>query len=118
MHIKPANRLQSVSEYYFSKKLREVAEMNAAGNQVINLGIGSPDLPPSKETVATLCAEAQKPDTHGYQSYVGLPALRQGFADWYQRWYGVALDPANEIQPLIGSKEGILHITLAFVNPG
>jgi len=92
--------------------------MNAAGKQVINLGIGNPDLPPSAETIAALCAEAQKPNTHGYQSYVGIPELRDGFAAWYKQWYGVALDPATEIQPLIGSKEGILHITLAFVNPG
>jgi aspartate/methionine/tyrosine aminotransferase len=118
MKISPANRLNSVSEYYFSQKLREVAEMNAAGKNVINLGIGNPDLPPSEETIAALCEEAQKPDVHGYQSYVGLPELRKGFADWYQQWYGVSLNPASEIQPLIGSKEGILHITLAFVNPG
>ncbi|MEA4936672.1 MAG: aminotransferase class I/II-fold pyridoxal phosphate-dependent enzyme [Paludibacter sp.] len=118
MNIQPANRLNTVSEYYFSMKLREVAEMNAAGKKVINLGIGNPDLPPSQETIAALCAEAQKPDTHGYQSYVGIPELRNGFAAWYQQWYGVELNPATEIQPLIGSKEGILHITLAFVNPG
>ena len=116
--IQPANRLSSVTEYYFSRKLREVAEMNAAGKQVINLGIGNPDMPPSPETIEALCAEAHKPDTHGYQSYVGIPELRQGFADWYKKWYGVTLNPASEIQPLIGSKEGILHITLAFVNPG
>lgn len=116
--IVPARRLESVSEYYFSKKLREVAEMNAAGKQVINLGIGNPDMPPSEATIEALCAEARKPDTHGYQSYVGIPELRQGFADWYSKWYGVSLNPVNEIQPLIGSKEGILHITLAFVNPG
>ncbi len=118
MNIKPANRLNTVSEYYFSQKLREVAEMNAAGKKVINLGIGNPDLPPSAETIAALCAEAQKPDTHGYQSYVGIPELRNGFAAWYKQWYGVELNAATEIQPLIGSKEGILHITLAFVNPG
>ena len=117
-NISPANRLKSVSEYYFSAKLREVAEMNAAGKNVINLGIGNPDLPPSPETISALCAEAQKPNTHGYQSYVGIPELRNGFAQWYQKWYGVTLNPVTEIQPLIGSKEGILHITLAFVNPG
>lgn len=116
--IVPARRLESVNEYYFSKKLREVAEMNAAGKQVINLGIGNPDMPPSEATIEALCAEARKPDTHGYQSYVGIPELRQGFADWYAKWYGVSLNAATEIQPLIGSKEGILHITLAFVNPG
>ncbi len=118
MNIKPANRLNSVSEYYFSAKLREVGEMNAAGKNVINLGIGNPDLPPSEETINALSAEVQKPTVHGYQSYVGIPELRKGFADWYQKWYGVTLNPTNEIQPLIGSKEGILHITLAFVNPG
>ena len=116
--IFPAKRLETVNEYYFSKKLREVAEMNAAGKQVINLGIGNPDMPPSEATIEALCAEARKPDTHGYQSYVGIPELRQGFADWYAKWYGVSLNAATEIQPLIGSKEGILHITLAFVNPG
>lgn len=118
MNIKPADRLSSVSEYYFSAKLREVAEMNAAGKNVINLGIGNPDLPPSDETIAALTSEAEKPNTHGYQSYVGIPELRNEFANWYKKWYNVELNPTNEIQPLIGSKEGILHITLAFVNPG
>ena len=118
MNIQPANRLSSVSEYYFSAKLREVGEMNASGKNVINLGIGNPDLPPSDETIAALCNEAQKPNVHGYQSYVGIPELRNGFAEWYKKWYKVALNPISEIQPLIGSKEGILHITLAFVNPG
>ncbi len=117
MNIKPANRLNSVSEYYFSAKLREVAEMNATGKNVINLGIGNPDLPPSEATIKALCDEAQKSNVHGYQSYVGIPELRKGFADWYKKWYNVDLNPATEIQPLIGSKEGILHITLAFVNP-
>lgn len=118
MQIKPANRLNSVSEYYFSKKLKEVDEMNAQGKNVINLGIGSPDMPPSNETIETLCSEAHKPNVHGYQSYIGIPELRKGFADWYKQWFGVTLNPSTEIQPLIGSKEGILHITLAFVNPG
>ena len=117
-NIQPATRLNSVSEYYFSAKLREVGEMNAAGKNVINLGIGNPDLPPSPETIEALCTEAQKPNVHGYQSYVGIPELRKGFSDWYKKWYQVDLNPATEIQPLIGSKEGILHITLAFVNPG
>lgn len=118
LDIKPANRLNNVSEYYFSAKLREIAEMNANGKNVLNLGIGNPDLPPSAETIRTLCNEAQKPNVHGYQSYVGIPELREGFAKWYKRWYNVELNPITEIQPLIGSKEGILHITLAFVNPG
>ena len=117
-NVAPADRLAGVSEYYFSKKLKEVAQMNAEGKDVISLGIGSPDMPPSKETVQTLCNEAQNPDGHGYQPYVGIPELRKGFAAWYQKWYSVELDPATEIQPLIGSKEGILHVTLAFVNPG
>lgn len=116
--ITPAERVNSVSEYYFSKKLKEVAEMNAAGKNVINLGVGSPDLPPSEATIDVLCEQARHADTHGYQPYVGIPELRQGFSDWYKRWYGVELDPKTEIQPLIGSKEGILHISLAFLNPG
>ena len=116
--IKPADRLASVSEYYFSKKLKEVAEMNAAGKNVINLGVGSPDLPPSEQTIETLCEHARRANEHGYQPYVGIPELRKGFADWYKTWYNVDLDPKTEIQPLIGSKEGILHISLAFLNPG
>lgn len=116
--IQPAQRLESVSEYYFSRKLKEVAAMNAAGMQVISLGVGSPDMPPSEETVETLCTEAHNPDGHGYQPYVGIPELREAFSRFYKRWYGVELDPKSEIQPLIGSKEGILHVTLAFVNPG
>ena len=116
--IQPADRLGSVSEYYFSRKLKEVAAMNAAGKGVISLGIGSPDMPPSEETVETLCAEAHNPNGHGYQPYVGIPELREAFARFYKRWYGVELDSKTEIQPLIGSKEGILHVTLAFVNPG
>ena len=116
--ISPANRLGSVSEYYFSRKLKEVAAMNAAGKGVISLGVGSPDMPPSEETVETLCAEAHNPNGHGYQPYVGIPELREAFARFYKRWYNVELDAKTEIQPLIGSKEGILHVTLAFVNPG
>ncbi len=117
-NITPANRVNSVQEYYFSRKLKEVAEMNAAGKHVINLGVGSPDLPPSEETIETLCQHARHPEEHGYQPYVGIPELRKGFADWYKKWYNVELDPKTEIQPLIGSKEGILHISLAFLNPG
>ena len=116
--IEPADRLGTVSEYYFSRKLKEVAAMNAAGMGVISLGIGSPDMPPSEETVETLCTEAHNPNGHGYQPYVGIPELREAFARFYNRWYGVELDAKTEIQPLIGSKEGILHVTLAFVNPG
>ena len=117
-NIKPADRLNLVSEYYFSRKLKEVAQMNAAGMDIISLAIGSPDMPPSQATIDTLCQEAQKPDTHGYQPTIGTPELRKAMAGFYKRWYGVELDPATEIQPLIGSKEGILHVTLAFVNPG
>ncbi|MDE6180429.1 MAG: aminotransferase class I/II-fold pyridoxal phosphate-dependent enzyme, partial [Phocaeicola sp.] len=117
-NIRPADRLANVSEYYFSRKLKEVAQMNAEGKNVISLGIGSPDMPPSEETIRVLCEQAQRPDVHGYQPTVGIPELRQAIADWYKRWYNVDLDPATEIQPLIGSKEGILHVTLAFVNPG
>ncbi len=116
--IQPASRLNEVSEYYFSRKLKEVAQMNAEGKDVISLGIGSPDMPPAKETIETLCCEANNASGHGYQPYVGIPELRNSFANWYKTWYGVDLNPATEIQPLIGSKEGILHITLAFVNPG
>lgn len=116
--ITPAKRLETVQEYYFSRKLKEVAEMNAKGLDVISLGIGSPDMPPSENTIKKLCETAPLPNVHGYQPYVGIPELRQGFADFYKRWYNVDLNPATEIQPLIGSKEGILHVTLAFVNPG
>ncbi len=114
----PANRVNTISEYYFSKKLKEVAEMNARGLNVISLGIGSPDKPPHSETIETLCRISRMDNTHGYQPYVGIPELRQAFADWYKKWYQVELDPKTEIQPLIGSKEGILHISLAFLNPG
>ena len=117
-HIEPATRLQSVSEYYFSRKLKEVAQMNAEGKDVISLGIGSPDMPPSEAAINVLCEQARRPDVHGYQPTVGIPELRRAMSDFYRRWYGVELDPDKEIQPLIGSKEGILHVTLAFVNPG
>jgi len=116
--IKPANRLNAVSEYYFSTKLKEIVEMNAKGLNVISLGIGSPDMPPSTQTIEALNHSAIDPKSHGYQPYVGIPELRKAFADWYQKWFGVSLNPANEIQPLIGSKEGILHISMAFLNPG
>ena len=116
--VTPARRVENVEEYYFSVKLKEVARMNESGTRVINLGIGSPDLPPSAETVQALCQAAARPDTHGYQPYVGIPELRAEFARWYKRWYGVDLAPANEILPLIGSKEGVMHISLAFLNEG
>ena len=118
IHIQPADRLSNVSEYYFSRKGKEVAALNAQGCNIISLAIGSPDLPPSAETIETLCREAQKPSAHGYQPTAGIPELRKAMAAFYQRWFGVTLNPQTEIQPLIGSKEGILHTTLAFVNPG
>lgn len=116
--IQPADRLSLVSEYYFSRKLKEVAQLNAEGKDIISLAIGSPDMPPSPETIDVLCENAKKPDAHGYQPTMGIPELRKAMARFYQRWYGVELDPATEIQPLIGSKEGILHVTLALCNPG
>ena len=116
--IVPAERLNTINEYYFSKKLKEVAEMNAAGKNVINLGVGSPDLPPSEDAINVFCTEIRKSDAHGYQPCVGISELRKAFADWYKQWYDVELNPNKEIQPLIGSKEGILHISLAFLNPG
>ena len=117
-NIVPAGRLANVSEYYFSRKLKEVAQMNAEGKDVISLGIGSPDMPPSEEAINVLCEQARRPDVHGYQPTVGIPELRKAMSDFYGKWYGVELNPDTEIQPLIGSKEGILHVTLAFVNPG
>lgn len=118
INIQPADRLNSVSEYYFSTKLKEIAQLNAEGKDIVSLGIGSPDLPPSETTIKALCNEAPKPNVHGYQSYVGIPELRQGFADWYKKYFNVDLNPNKEIQPLIGSKEGILHISMAFLNQG
>lgn len=116
--IKPAERLANVGEYYFSRKGREIARLNAEGQDIISLAIGSPDMPPSPQTIDTLCEVARRPDTHGYQPTTGIPQLREAMARFYRRWFGVELNPQTEIQPLIGSKEGILHVTLAFVNPG
>ena len=110
--------MSEVKEYYFSSKLKEIAALNARGADIISLGVGGPDCPPHDEVIATLCSEASKPGAHGYQPYVGLPSLREAYCEWYREWYGVELDPVNEVLPLIGSKEGILHTTLAFVNPG
>ena len=118
LNIFPAQRVNNVKEYYFSKKLREIAQLNAKGEDIISLGIGGPDRPPHSDVVGTLCAEASKPDVHGYQPYVGIPELRKAFSVWYKTCYDVDLDSTTEIQPLIGSKEGILHISLAFLNPG
>lgn len=115
---KPAERLSLVQEYYFSRKLKEVAQMNAEGLDVISLAIGSPDMPPSPQTVEKLCEVAHQPSAHGYQPTMGTPELREAMAGFYRRAYGVDIDPKTEVLPLIGSKEGILHTTLAFVNPG
>ena len=116
--IKPAERLSLVSEYYFSRKLKEVAQLNAEGKDIISLAIGSPDMPPSPQTIEKLCEVAHQPSAHGYQPTMGTPELREAMAGFYKRWYHVDLDAKTEILPLIGSKEGILHVTLAFVNPG
>ena len=116
--IKPAQRVEEIKEYYFSKKLRELARLNAEGADIISLGIGGPDRAPSKETVATLQEAAAIESNHSYQSYNGLPELRKGFAKWYRDKYGVILNPDTEILPLIGSKEGVMHISLTFLNPG
>jgi len=118
MKVKPAGRTLSVQEYYFSQKLRQIDEMKKAGADIINLGIGSPDQPPSENTVSCLYREASKATGHGYQSYNGIPALRKAFAGWYKKYFKVDLDPEGEILPLMGSKEGIMHITMAFVDPG
>ncbi|WP_455541593.1 pyridoxal phosphate-dependent aminotransferase [Prevotella fusca] len=116
--IQPANRVNEVQEYYFSRKLKEVAKMNADGQDIISLAIGSPDMPPSKQTVDKLCEVARATTGHGYQPTIGTVELRSAMAGFYKRWYGVEVDAGTEVQPLIGSKEGILHVTLAFVNPG
>lgn len=116
--IRPADRVGMVGEYYLQRKLKEVARMNLEGKDVISLGIGGPDLPPPDRVVERLVEAASQPSAHGYQLTSGIPQLREAFAAWYDRHYGVKLDPATEVQPLIGSKEGILHVSLAFLNPG
>ena len=118
MIIQPANRTNSVNEYYFSRKLQEIDEMNRQGEKVINLGIGSPDMAPAADVVDALVHGAQNPDNHAYQSYKGLRDMRMAFADWYRKYYQVELDADHEIQPLTGSKEGILLLSLAFLNKG
>ena len=118
MKVKPADRTTTVKEYYFSLKLKQIDQMRKAGADIINLGIGSPDQPPSENTITRLCTEASKTDAHGYQSYIGIPELRKAFAQWYRKYFKVDLDPEKEILPLMGSKEGIMHISMAFVNPG
>lgn len=116
--IRPADRLSTVKEYYLQRKMKEVADLNAAGADIISLGIGGPDMTPPQAAIDALCASAGRPDTHSYQLGTGTPALRKAFADWYRRYYGVSLDHAREIIPLSGSKEGIIFISLALLNPG
>jgi len=116
--IRTASRLDGIEEYYFSQKLREIATMRADGKAVLNLGIGSPDLPPASATVDELTEQSRKPDQHAYQSYAGTPELRKAFAKWYQDWFGVTLHPDKEILPMIGSKEGIMHIAMTYLEAG
>lgn len=116
--IIPARRVQNIKEYYFSRKLKEIDLMRKDGRDVISLGIGGPDRMPSEEVIAALEEDARRKDSHSYQPYTGLPDLRRAYSDWYRRKYGVDLNPDTEILPLIGSKEGVLHISLAFLNPG
>ena len=116
--MQTAERLSGIGEYYFSQKLREIDALNREGKQVINLGIGSPDQPPHPDVIRILREESAKPNVHSYQSYKGSPVLRKAMAAWYQQWYGVALDPETEILPLAGSKEGIMHICMTYINPG
>lgn len=116
--MKPASRVNSIQEYYFSRKLKEVALLNAEGKDIVSLAIGSPDMPPSSQTIDKLCEVARNPTSHGYQPTAGLPELRKAMAAFYKRTYGVELDPMGELQPILGSKEGIMYVTLAFCNPG
>src|SRR5258708_4077220 len=118
MNIMTAKRLDGIGEYYFSQKLREIDELNKQGKNVINLGIGSPDLPPHPDVIRVLQEESAKPNVHAYQSYKGSPVLRKAIANWYREWYGVDLSPDTEILPLIGSKEGIMHICMTYLNEG
>ncbi len=116
--IRPSKRLGQVEEYYFSRKLREIAELRKAGKDIINLGIGSPDLAPAPAIIEELQIAAGQLDNHAYQSYKGLPELRQAFANWYKQFFKVDLDPDREILPLMGSKEGIMHISMSYLDPG
>ena len=118
MIISPARRLQQVEEYYFSRKLRQIRQMNEEGKDIINLGVGSPDMMPSPATITALSEIAHQPDAHGYQPYQGLAELRKAIAEWTQKTFSVTVAPESEILPLMGSKEGITHISLAFLNPG
>lgn len=116
--IATAKRLEGIGEYYFSQKLREIDELNRQGKQIINLGIGSPDQPPHPDVIRVLQEESAKPNVHAYQNYKGSPVLRKAIADWYEKWYHVSLNPETEILPLIGSKEGIMHICMTYINEG
>ncbi|MBS1599865.1 MAG: aminotransferase class I/II-fold pyridoxal phosphate-dependent enzyme [Bacteroidetes bacterium] len=116
--MKTSSRLEGIGEYYFSQKLREIDELNKQGKNIINLGIGSPDLPPHPDVIKVLQDESAKPNVHAYQSYKGSPVLRNAIAQWYQQWYGVTLNPDTEILPLIGSKEGIMHICMTYLDQG
>lgn len=116
--MKTSKRLKGIGEYYFSQKLREIDELNKTGAPILNLGIGSPDLPPHPDVIKTLQEEAAKPNVHAYQSYKGSLVLRKAIANWYHQWYDVSLDPDTEILPLIGSKEGIMHICMTYLNKG
>ncbi|MCB0600025.1 MAG: aminotransferase class I/II-fold pyridoxal phosphate-dependent enzyme [Saprospiraceae bacterium] len=118
MPTEASNRLQGVEEYYFSLKLKEIAKLQSSGKAIINLGIGSPDLAPDASVNEVLSAQSNRPDTHAYQSYIGLPALREAWASFYQTWYQAELDPLTEVLLLMGSKEGIMHLSMAFINPG
>jgi len=113
-----SKRLEGIGEYYFSQKLREIAKLNAEGKNIINLGIGSPDMPPHPDVIKVLQEESSKPNVHAYQGYKGIPELRNAFASWYKKWYSVSLDAETEILPLIGSKEGIMHICMTYLNNG
>src|SRR6201991_2721745 len=116
--ITTSQRLDGIGEYYFSQKLREIDEMNKAGKNVINLGIGSPDLPPHPDVIKVLQEESAKTNVHAYQNYKGSPILRKAISDWYNEYYQVSLNPDTEILPLIGSKEGIMHICMTYLNEG
>lgn len=118
MQITTSKRLEGIGEYYFSQKLREIDQLNQQGKNIINLGIGSPDLPPHPDVIAVLQTEASQPNTHAYQSYKGSPIFRKAIADWYAKWYEVILNPDTEILPLLGSKEGIMHICMTYLNEG
>ena len=113
-----AKRLDGIGEYYFSQKLREIDSLNKQGRDIINLGIGSPDLPPHADVIKTLHEESAKPNVHAYQSYKGSAVLRRAISEWYKKWYGVELDPESEVLPLIGSKEGIMHICMTYFQEG